>query len=277
METPRHFFVSPDGSGTMRLIMGLMLALAIAGCSRAGAGANSGNGQALPRHPETVKATDRLNIVGLLYPASAPRGIVLLFHQAGSSKYEYDTIGPRLAAHGFTALAIDQRAGGTLFGDNSTVHMLGGSQPYLEAEKDLQGALNWAGDKKLPVIVWGSSYSSALVFLLAAQNPGKVQGLLAFSPGEYLGTPDMVRKAAARVSVPIFVTSAKDASEIAAAKAIIDASPAALKVRYVPPTAGVHGSSTLIPDRNAQGAEENWRAVEAFLNRVVPPRASPKP
>ncbi len=250
----------------MRIIMGLIFGLALAACGRHADGQTG----VLPRHPETVKATDRLNIVGLLYPASTPRAIVLLFHQAGSSKYEYDSIGPRLAARGFTALAIDQRAGGTLFGDNSTVHMLGGSQPYLEAEKDLQGALNWALTKHLPVIVWGSSYSSALVFLLAAENPGKVQGLLAFSPGEYLGTPDKVRRAAAQVRVPIFVTSAKDAGEIAAAKAIIDAAPAAIKVRYVPPTAGVHGSSTLIPDRNSRGAEENWHAVEAFLDRVAP-------
>ncbi len=256
----------------MRLLIGLMMAMLLTACNRQA----EGQGYAMPRHPETVKATDRLNIVGLLYPASAPRAIVLLFHQAGSSKYEYDTIGPRLAAQGFTALAIDQRAGGTLFGDNSTVHLLGGSQPYLDAEKDLQGALNWATTKKLPVIVWGSSYSSALVFLLAAQNPGKVQGLLAFSPGEYLGTPDMVRLAAAKVKVPVFVTSAKEAGEIAAAKSIIDASPAAIKVRYVPPTAGVHGSSTLIPDRNGRGAEENWRAVEAFLNRVVPPKPPAK-
>jgi len=252
----------------MRAMIGLMLGLALVACDRPAPNA----GHALPRRPQTVKATDRLNIVGLLYPASEPRAIVLLFHQAGSSKYEYDTIGPRLAAQGFTALAIDQRAGGTLFGDNSTVHLLGGSQPYLDAEKDLQGALDWAVTQHLPVIVWGSSYSSALVFLLAAENPGKVQGVLAFSPGEYLSAPDKVRNAAAKVTVPVFVTSAKEAGEIAAAKAIIDASPAQTKVRYVPPTAGVHGSSTLIPDRNAQGAEENWRAVEAFLNQVVPPK-----
>lgn len=255
----------------MRLLIGLILAVLLAGCDRR----NPGDAYAMPRHPETVKASDRLNIVGLLYPSSTPRAVVLLFHQAGSSKYEYDTIGPRLAANGFTALAIDQRAGGTLFGDNSTVQLVGGSQPYLDAKKDLEGALKWAGTKNLPVILWGSSYSAALVFLVAAENPGKVQGVLAFSPGEYLGSPDMVRAAADKVTVPVFVTSAKTPAEIAAAKAIFDAVPAANKVRYVPPTSGVHGSSTLIPDRNARGSEENWRAVEAFLNRVVPPRPMP--
>ena len=253
----------------MRLFALLLSVALLTACSSHGAA----DTYALPRHPETVKATDGLNIVGYLYPSSRPRAMVLLFHQAGSSKDEYDTIGPRLAADGYTALAIDQRAGGTLFGDNSTVHLLGGAQPYLDARKDLEGALKWAGDKGLPVILWGSSYSAALVFLVAADHPGKLQGVLAFSPGEYLGAPALVRHAAARVTVPVFVTSARNPAEIAAAKAIFDAVPAATKTRFVAPTAGVHGSSTLIPDRNARGSEENWQAVEAFLKRIVPPPA----
>ncbi|OYY91584.1 MAG: hypothetical protein B7Y45_02705 [Sphingomonas sp. 28-66-16] len=234
--------------------------------------------EALPRHPENIKAADRINIVGWVYPSSKPRGIILLFHQAGSSKNEYDTIGPRLAADGFTAFAIDQRAGGDLFGDNSTVHLLDGSKPYLEAKQDLQAAVDWANKQTphLPVLIWGSSYSAALVFLVAAENKGKVQGVLAFSPGEYLGAPDLVERAAAQVRVPIFATAAKDAGEIGAARAIVEAAPAATKQLYVPPTAGVHGSSTLIAARNPRGAEENWRAVEQFLRRIVPVPTSPK-
>lgn len=254
-------------------LVAISLGLALSGCKRSA----TADGYAMPRHPETVKATDGLNIVGYLYPASKPRAVVLLFHQAGSSKYEYDTIGPRLAAQGYTALAIDQRAGGTLFGDNSTVHMIGGSAPYLDAKKDLEGALQWAGDQHLPVILWGSSYSAALVFLVAAEHPGKVAAVLAFSPGEYLGNPSMVRDAARKVTVPVFVTSAKDSAEIAAAKLVVDAVPGKRNVQFVPPTAGVHGSSTLIADKNRSGAEENWRAVEAFLTDVVPPRPPGNP
>ncbi len=72
------------------------------------------------------------------------------------------------------------------------------------------------------------------------------------------------------MKAPLFVTSAKNGDEIAAAKALVAASPSSNKRQYVPKIGGVHGSSTLISARNAKGAEENWRAVTSFLGEVAP-------
>jgi dienelactone hydrolase len=137
---------------------------------------------------------------------------------------------------------------------------------------DLEAALVWAksSGRSGPVIVWGSSYSAALVFLLAAKHPQDVKALLAFSPGEYLAGASSMRSAAAQLSIPIFVTSAKESGEVAQAKAILDAAPARQKVQFVPHIAGVYGSSTLRSDRNPKGAEENWAAVKAFLASLAP-------
>ena len=42
--------------------------------------------------------------------------------------------------------------------------------------------------------------------LLAARHPADIQGLLAFSPGEYLGTPGAARKAEQNwAAVPVFL------------------------------------------------------------------------
>jgi dienelactone hydrolase len=215
----------------------------------------------------SLKARDGVTIFGSVTQAANPKAIILLFHQAGSSQSEYATIAPRLAAAGYTSLAIDQRSGG---GDNKTVTARGRSSDYLSAKPDLQAALDWAGEKGKPIILWGSSYSSSLIFLVGAENQGKVAALMAFSPGEYLGGTAIVKAAAATISVPIFVTSAKYSDEIAAAAAILAASPSPNKVQFRPAIAGVHGSSTLIRARNAKGAHENWDAVMAFLNRVAP-------
>lgn len=220
--------------------------------------------------PLVIKAADGVTVHGALYAAPNPKAIILLFHQAGSSKGEYATIAPRLNALGYTALAIDQRSGGNLFGVNETARGMGDEPGYLDAKPDLQAALDWAKPQGKPIILWGSSYSSALVFLVAAENPGAVTAVLAFSPDEYLGQPDIVRRHAAKLAVPVFVTSAKDAEEIAAARAIVGAVPGARNVQAVPAIAGVHGSSTLIAARNPGGADDNWRAVMAFLKRVVP-------
>jgi dienelactone hydrolase len=115
-------------------------------------------------------------------------------------------------------------------------------------------------------VAWGSSYTSALVFRLAAEH-SEVGAVMAFSPGEYLGPNEPVRGWAGLVTVPVFVTSAGGAEAETACR-IIEAVPAATKYQLVPQF-GVHGSSTLRSDRNPAGAAENWTAVETFLKALA--------
>jgi dienelactone hydrolase len=224
------------------------------------------------REEVTLTASDGVKVSADFYPAgSNSQPYILLFHQAGSNRAEYAPIAPRLAKLGFNCLAIDQRSGGDLFGQqNETVRHIGHNSEYGDALKDMEAALAWArtrsAGKNARVLVWGSSYSAALVFLLAAEYPEEVAGVLVFSANEYLDGPHAVHSAAAKVSVPIFVTSTKDREEIAAAKSILNVAPARQKTQFLPHIAGVHGSSTLRADRNRSGEAENWQAVEQFLN-----------
>jgi dienelactone hydrolase len=215
-----------------------------------------------------LKADDGVIVHGAFYRSPNPKALILLFHQADSNKDEYSSIAPRLVAAGYSALAIDQRSGGRMFGINETAAALGHTADYLEAKRDLQAALSWGEQQKLPVILWGSSYSASLVFLVAAEHPESVRAVLAFSPGEYFSSPTAVRNAAALVNAPIYATSADDRDEIEAARTILAVSPAKLKHQYVPRSGGVHGSSTLIAARDPDGATDNWHAVLAFLAQV---------
>jgi dienelactone hydrolase len=218
----------------------------------------------------TLHAADGVRIAATWYSAGSSAPVIVLFHQAGSNRFEYAPIAPRLVKAGFSCLAIDQRAGGRMWGhSNQTVQRLGHSASYTDALPDLEAALAWAV-RRAPshrAIVWGSSYSASLVFLLAAAHPSSVAAVLGFSPGEYFGDK-RVSQAAARVTVSIFVTSAKDDEEIAAARAILAASPSKTRVQFLPAIAGVHGSSTLRSDRNPKGAAENWAAVLSFLHSL---------
>src|SRR5262245_42173584 len=173
-----------------------------------------------------LRARDGVSISGLAYTADHPKAIVLLFHQAESSKAEYATIAPRLVAAGFTALAIDQRSGGSLYGPNDTARRLGKPASYEQAKPDLEAALDWATAQHLPVVLWGSSYSPSLVFEVAAAHQRAVSAVMACPPGEYFDDTKAVARAAAKVRVPIFVTSAPDPGEVSDAKAILAASPA---------------------------------------------------
>ncbi len=193
--------------------------------------------------------------------------IVLLFHQAGANGAEYSTIAPKLNALGFNTLAVDQRSGGRAFGRaNRTVEALGHSTGYRAALPDLQAALDWArANNHGKIIVCGSSYSAALVFLLAASNPGKIAGLMAFSPGEYLGGRHIVHDAAEKLrNVAVFVSSASNRGEIVAARAIVRAVPGTTKTQFVPKQAP-HGASALRTDANPTGVTAVWAAVEHFL------------
>jgi dienelactone hydrolase len=222
--------------------------------------------------PLTLRASDSVVVHGNYYPARNARALILLFHQAGSSKDEYATIAPQLVKAGYSALAIDQRSGDGMFGTNETAAALGRKADYLEARPDLKAALDWARNQKLPIILWGSSYSSSLIFPLAAGDAQDIVALLAFSPGEYFDDKQMIRSAAAKVKVPVFVASANTKDETGEADPIMAALPKSNRnVRFVP-VHGVHGSSMLIANRNPAGAEENMRAVLKFLDRVVPPR-----
>jgi len=253
-----------------RLAACLILIPCLAGCGEAPKAAPPPGATTAPSQPSDVnlKAADGARVFARYYPAANPKALILLFHQAGSGKDEYAPIAPRLVTDGYSALAIDARAGGDLYGPNQTVRALGHEGDYAAARQDLQAAIDWAQDKHLPVLIWGSSYSSALVFPLAAENKGKVAGVLAFSPSEYLGTGDPVKSAAQRLDLPVFITAASDAEEIAAAKAVV-ARIAPGRVVFYQPAAGVHGASTLREDRNPKGWRSNFAAVEAWLRKVA--------
>ena len=170
-----------------------------------------------------------------------------------------------MVALGFEVLATDQRSGGERDGaHNRTVDAHGQSTSYLEAYPDLEAALAWAkGRPGGSVIAWGSSYSSALVFKLAAEHGAELSAILSFSPGEYMGDESTVAGWAANVDVPVFVTSAPG-DEVDAAKAILGAAKSSSKRQFVPEH-GVHGSSILRADKNPDGHTQAWTEVEAFL------------
>jgi dienelactone hydrolase len=217
-----------------------------------------------------LRAADGLTIHAEHMLASGRRrGTILLFHQAGSNRGEYAPIAPELARRGFDTLAIDQRSGGHAWGRrNETATQLPRDPGFRAALPDLEAALAWARqrDPSGPVLACGSSYSAALVFLLAASGP--VSGLLSFSPGEYLAGTS-VRAAASRVHCPAFITSAADSEEAAAAATLLTAVAGTPKRQYRPHY-GVHGVSSLRADSNPRGAAAAWQALDSFLAEALP-------
>ena len=219
----------------------------------------------------TIVARDGVMLAADVFAAGASdTPVILLLHQAGSSKAEYEPIAPRLALAGFRTIAIDQRAGGDLYSPpNATVAKRGRSAQYLDVLRDIDATVTYAhrAFPGAPLYLWGSSYSASLAIVYASRHPQDVAAVLAFSPGEYFDDKRFVRRAAHDLRLPIFIDSASDPEEVRAAREIGEATRSRRRVQFVP-HAGVHGSSTLRDDRDAAGAAENWEAVLAFLTRV---------
>ncbi|NOX87280.1 MAG: alpha/beta hydrolase [Chlorobi bacterium] len=227
-------------------------------------------GQASPQ-TVTFKSTDGLTVTADLYMiADREAPFIILFHQAGYSRGEYREIAPKLNALGFNCMAVDQRSGGEVNGIVNETHKraeeAGMKTKYADAFPDLEAALSYVKVNFKPknLIIWGSSYSSALVFVLAAKYPDDVDGILSFSPGNYFKMDGKtIADYAGEVTCPVFITSAK--SERESWQSIFDSLKSTDKNRFLPEEKGYHGSKALWAEN--KGHNEYWKAVKEFLKR----------
>ena len=118
------------------------------------------------------------------------------------------------------------------------------------------------------MIVWGSSYTGSLVFRLAAENRGKVSGVLAFSPAA--GGPMLscrARQWAGDIRVPAIVF--KPASEMERESShdqrrALEAADVAFRVI----DDGIHGSSMLVDARTGHDMSAAREEVIAWLDGI---------
>lgn len=234
---------------------------------------------------------ERLRIERPTYPINVERWpgragvkapVLVMFHQARSSKGEYRPLAPHLSELGYECVLVDLGCGvesrGVRNRTAATAAHHGYKPDYLDAAADVEDALRWVHEQRpeAPVVAWGSSYSASLALVMAGTKPELVNGVLAFSPGEYFKTlgksETWVRDSSTTIRCPVFVSSAR--SEETEWRPIFEAVPAEKKTAFVPAVEGVHGSSALWPE--SAGHEECWKAVESFLheNFPVPPAPS---
>ncbi|MEQ9169201.1 MAG: hypothetical protein RLO12_23305, partial [Fulvivirga sp.] len=204
--------------------------------------------------------------------------LIVLCHQANFSKIEYVKIAPKLFEMGFNVIAIDQRSGGHVMDfENETVAKAAKERitfenpvfGFLEAEKDLMAAVNFAFEEyKKPVILWGSSYSSTLALYIATNND-KVSSVVAFSPGHYLDEhKGSLKKKLEGFKKPYFVTSSKkEATGEGGVDDLIELTEKNdLQFHFIPEGEGRHGSSALWVTSADQA--EYWAAITEFLKEL---------
>ena len=221
----------------------------------------------------TTEAADGVTVFGSAsfdaLPDSAP--LIVLFHQGGSNaRAEYGPLIPWLNENGFRTIAWDLRVGGDIYGlTNRTADARLPTKPtsYCEGFPDMHAALeaSLAHAPSGQAIVWGSSYSGALVFHLAAEVPGKLSRVISASPANGPPMVDCLPQARLdELQTPAFVLSPrsemdteKDFEEKAAFEAV--------GVPVLVLEDGIHGSSMLVDERTEADMSEGRAAVMTWL------------
>ncbi|MEA3463207.1 MAG: dienelactone hydrolase family protein [Bacteroidota bacterium] len=164
---------------------------------------------------KTVKfnAADGLEITADEYIVESGKPYVLLFHEQGSSRGEYNTIARRLCKLDYNCLAVDLRNGGNdNFVSNQTARQL--REKKFEAglkdiEQDVLAAIRYAHEKsKQPVVLFGSGANGSLS-LKTALSDSSVRAVIALSPGEYFMPEIKIQEAISPLKKPVFITSSK--------------------------------------------------------------------
>lgn len=215
-----------------------------------------------------IQSSDQINLkADIYYGSDADAPMIMLFHQARYSRGEYHEIAPKLNKLGFNCIAVDQRSGKEFNGIENSAYIQANDKglgtEYEDAYPDLVATLNYVKDSLgcETILAWGSSYSSALVFSLAAEHP-EIDGILSFSPGNWFTINEKTTlEHAEQLEIPVFITSTK--TEESEWRVLYNAVNSGDKAFFLPETEGKHGSSALFEVEEEH--ENYWNAVKEFL------------
>jgi len=210
--------------------------------------------------------SDNRIVVGNLYEIGLNKPIILLGHQAGSNKYEYADIAPKLNAMGYNALAIDLTGGGTFAAHNNETLDRGTDVKndrrliQRRTRQEMNAAVDYLYKKyNQKVIVWGSSLSANFAIIVAARNEN-AKAAISFS-----GLAGGLTEVLAKFEKPLFITSSKE--EVPRVKVLLKDNLKENITHFISKSEGGHGSMVLW---NGQPyAEEYWVAVKSFLNNIT--------
>ena len=218
------------------------------------------------------KAKDGVNIKAHLYlTADKTKPFMLIFQQAGHSQQEYRNTATQLNKMGFNCLAIHQRSARNIKGSKIKSKKQEDSLrtlTYDETYVDLESALLYL-KKAFPnfkTVVWGSSYAATLMFVLASNYPNEVDGIVAFSPDNYLVFNDKtILDYAEGVHCPIFVTAGKKESK--ACERLHEQIQSEKKYLYIP-IENEEQDSLTTKKKNTR-KNQYWKILTDFFESIV--------
>jgi dienelactone hydrolase len=202
------------------------------------------------------------------YLANPEYPYIILFHQAGSSRGEYQEIAEKLMKLRYNCLAVDLRSGdnANYVRNETALNALEASLPtrFLDARQDIRAAIDHAFSlNPKEVILFGSSYSASLVILEGEENP-RVMATIAFSPGEYFGNDLRMETAIDSITKPLFIAATQ--VEFPFVRQMFSKVPEDSYMLFSPEGPGTHGARALWEDNASK--DEYWLNLLLFINNL---------
>lgn len=211
-------------------------------------------------------SSDSLLITADLYFSSDSLPFVILIHEQGSSRGEYNSIVNRFQKMNFNCLVPDVRNGGNSnYTANETAKRCRSLQyknTYNEVEMDILSSIAYAFSlSSKPVILVGAGANGALA-LKITKDTEHVLGAIALSPGEYFGRDLNIETEIAEIQKPILLTASK--KEFRYVNQMVSGIDESYKNVFAPESdEGGRGVNALLSENPSNG--DYWLSILLFI------------
>jgi pimeloyl-ACP methyl ester carboxylesterase len=224
----------------------------------------------VPKKKITFITSDSLEVTADLYLVNEEYPFLILFHQEGSSRGEYNETAQKFSKLNFNCLAVDLRSGeNSNYVRNETASKAretGTPARFIDALNDIEASIEYAYNiNNQNVILIGSSYSASLCMIAGKNNPD-VKAVIAFSPGEYFGDDLRIEQQLDTFPKPLFVTGTE--TEYPYITQMLQKITTQSNVTFFKPdnSPGQHGSMALWEENPSK--DEYWLALLLFFNSL---------
>lgn len=213
---------------------------------------------------------DSLKISANLYLQEYNLPFILLFHQGGSSRGEYNEIADRLMKLGYNCLSVDLRSGNKInYVTNETAQRAEDNSfpnSFIDAQQDIEAAIQYIKKyNSKSIVLFGSSYSASLCLIMANHN-SDVKAVIAFSPGEYFRPKLIVKDEITGMQKPLFISSST--IEYDYITQMLSGIQENYITIYKPEKGkkGVHGAKALW--KESESSDECWLSLLMFFKKL---------
>ena len=217
----------------------------------------------------TFQSADSLVLTADHYFLADSLPYLILIHQQGSSRGEFETLAERFQKMDYNCLAVDIRNGGNAnFISNETVRRFRQgdfSMGREDIEADIRASVNYAFSiSNQKVVLLGSGATGSLCLKISKEME-EIRGAIALSPGEFYRPSLIIEDTIAGIQKPLFISSTDP--ELPYIEQMLSGVDDEYKTIFNPESSeGTRGASALTSKNPSNG--EYWLALLLFFKEL---------